>query len=154
MYRYILGMYWYEHFRRVSSRVSGFQMHRPAAYPRRARRREHSPARVVARSPHPRRSAGARRRGRGTCPRLVARTTALRPGPGPGPGRALRSAARPGAAPVPCPLYEPAAGPSWARPVLSRDLRLRGARAAPAGSLRRRRRAGGLRDSRGGAGGT
>ena len=26
MYKYILGMYWYEHFRRVSSRVSGFQM--------------------------------------------------------------------------------------------------------------------------------
>ncbi len=26
MYQYILGMYWYEHFRRVSSRVSGFQM--------------------------------------------------------------------------------------------------------------------------------
>ncbi len=25
-YQYILGMYWYEHFRRVSSRVSGFQM--------------------------------------------------------------------------------------------------------------------------------
>ncbi len=29
MYQYILGMYWYDHFRRVSSRVSGFQM-RPA----------------------------------------------------------------------------------------------------------------------------
>ncbi len=28
MYQYILGMYWYEHFRRVSSRVSGFQMRR------------------------------------------------------------------------------------------------------------------------------
>jgi hypothetical protein len=26
MYQYILGMYWYEHFRRVSSMVSGFQM--------------------------------------------------------------------------------------------------------------------------------
>ncbi len=26
MYQNILGMYWYEHFRRVSSRVSGFQM--------------------------------------------------------------------------------------------------------------------------------
>jgi hypothetical protein len=26
MYQCILGMYWYEHFRRVSSRVSGFQM--------------------------------------------------------------------------------------------------------------------------------
>ncbi len=26
MYQYILSMYWYEHFRRVSSRVSGFQM--------------------------------------------------------------------------------------------------------------------------------
>ncbi len=26
MYQYILGMYWYEHLRRVSSRVSGFQM--------------------------------------------------------------------------------------------------------------------------------
>ncbi len=26
IYQYILGMYWYEHFRRVSSRVSGFQM--------------------------------------------------------------------------------------------------------------------------------
>ena len=26
MYKYILSMYWYEHFQRVSSRVSGFQM--------------------------------------------------------------------------------------------------------------------------------
>jgi hypothetical protein len=26
MYQYILGMYWYEHFRTVSSRASGFQM--------------------------------------------------------------------------------------------------------------------------------
>ncbi len=26
MYQYILRMYWYKHFRRVSSRVSGFQM--------------------------------------------------------------------------------------------------------------------------------
>ncbi len=26
MYQYILCMYWYQHFRRVSSRVSGFQM--------------------------------------------------------------------------------------------------------------------------------
>ncbi len=27
MYQYILSTYWYEHFRGVSSRVSGFQMH-------------------------------------------------------------------------------------------------------------------------------
>jgi hypothetical protein len=26
MYQYILSMYWYEHFRGFSSRVSGFQM--------------------------------------------------------------------------------------------------------------------------------
>jgi hypothetical protein len=39
----------------------------------------------MAAGPHPRRSAGARRRGRGTCPRLAARAPALRPL---GPGRA------------------------------------------------------------------
>ncbi len=30
MYQCILGMYWHEHFRRVSSRVSGFQMGHPS----------------------------------------------------------------------------------------------------------------------------
>jgi hypothetical protein len=54
------------------------------------------------------------------------------PGPGPGPGWALRSAARPVAAPGPTPLYDPAAGPSRARSATSRDPRIaRRARGPP-----------------------
>jgi hypothetical protein len=47
--------------------------------------------------PHPRRSAGARRRCRGTCPRLAP----LRSAPGPGRARAVLYDRRPGPRPLP-----------------------------------------------------
>jgi hypothetical protein len=104
--------------------------------------------------PHPRRSAGARRRGRGTCPQFAAPTSALRlrarAGPEPVstnggtvPGRSwTESALRAG-----CRAQR-------ARSALSRDPRfVRRARGPPWVPLRRRRRSGGHCGSLEGAGG-
>ena len=80
--------------------------------------RPRGPARIRVAPPAHGAAAGGRAPGSRPAPLRFA------PGPGPGPGRALRSAARPVAAPGPSPLYDSAAGPSRARSATSRDLRI------------------------------
>jgi hypothetical protein len=80
--------------------------------------RPRGPARIRVAPPAHGAAAGGRAPGSRPAPLRSA------PGPGPGPGWAIRSAARPVAAPGPSPLYDPAAGPSRARSATSRDLRI------------------------------
>jgi hypothetical protein len=88
--------------------------------------RPRGPARIRVAPPAHGAAAGGRAPGSRPAPLRSA------PGPGPGPGWALRSAARPVAAPGPTPLYDPAAGPSRARSATSRDPRIaRRARGPP-----------------------
>jgi hypothetical protein len=90
------------------------------------------------------RSASARRRGRGTCPRPAARAPSSPRAPGPWVSP-YKLAGRAAEAPGPLPLFAPTPRTCWSRLDVSRDSSADGGRTGPGGPLRRRRR--GSRDS-------